>query len=74
VADNSSSTSQCIDFRGTSILDITGGYVDCLVKAIEIHLNKNNVNRDRGFIMSQAWSPITNMLMKIKAGPSRAGI
>jgi hypothetical protein len=50
-------------------------YVDRLVKeAIEIHLNKNNINRDCGFIISQAWSPITNMLMKVKAGPSRAGI
>ena len=75
VAENTSSTSLCIDFRGTSILDITWGYVDRLVKeAIEIHPNKNNVNRDCGFITSQAWSPTTNMLMKVKAGPSRAGI
>jgi len=75
VAKNSSSTSQCINFRGTSLLDITWGYVDCLVKeAIEIHLNKNNVNKDCGFITSQAWSPITNRLMKVEAGPGRAGI
>jgi hypothetical protein len=45
-----------------------------LVKeAIEIHLNNNNFNRDGVFILSQAWSPITNILMKVKAGPSRAG-
>jgi hypothetical protein len=38
--------------------------VDCLVKeAIEIHLNKNNFNRDGGFILSRAWPPITNTLM-----------
>jgi hypothetical protein len=38
--------------------------MDCLVKeAIEIYLNKNNFNRDSGFILSQAWSPITNTLM-----------
>jgi len=38
--------------------------VDHLVKeAIEIHQNKNSFNRDGGFILSQAWSPITNTLM-----------
>jgi hypothetical protein len=38
--------------------------VDHFVKeAIEIHLNKNTFNRDGGFILSQAWSPITNTLM-----------
>ena len=72
VAENSSCTGYCINFRGTSILDTTG-YMDCLVKeAIEINLNKNNT--DCGFIMSQACSTITNMLMKVKAGPSRPGI
>lgn len=74
VAEHSTSTDHCINFSGTSILDRTSGYVDCLVKeANEIHLNKNNFNRDGGFILSQAWSPITNMLMNIRAGPSRAG-
>jgi len=40
-------------------------------------MNKNNKNsfiRDGGCILSQAWSPITNMLMNVKAGPSTAGI
>jgi hypothetical protein len=38
--------------------------VDHLVKkAIGIHLNKNNFNRDGGYILSQAWSPITNTLV-----------
>lgn len=64
----------CVDFSGTSVSDRTLGYVDRLVKeAIEMQLNKNNFNRDCGFILSQAWSPITNMLMNVKAGPSRAG-
>jgi hypothetical protein len=49
-----------------SIFNRTSGYVDCLVKeAIEIHLNKNNFNRDCGFMLSQAWSPITELLMKV---------
>ena len=38
--------------------------MDHLAKeATEIHLNKNTFNRDGGFILSQAWSPITNTLM-----------
>jgi hypothetical protein len=38
--------------------------MDHLVKeAIEIHQNNNNFNRDGGFILSQAWLPITNTLM-----------
>jgi hypothetical protein len=46
--------------------------MDRLVKeAVEILLNKNSFNRDGGFILSQVWSPITNMLMNIRQGPSR---
>jgi hypothetical protein len=63
-----------INFSSASVLDRTSGYVDRLVKeAIEVHLNKNNFNRDSGFILSQAWSPVTNMLMNVRGGPSRAG-
>jgi len=48
--------------------------MDQLVKAaVEIHLNTNSFNRDGGFILSQAWSPIGNMLMNVKAGLTRAG-
>jgi hypothetical protein len=48
--------------------------VGCVVKeAVEIHLNKNNIDRDGGFVLSHMWSHITNMLMSVKAGPSRAG-
>jgi hypothetical protein len=47
--------------------------VDHLVKAaVEIHLNMNCFNRDGGFILSQAWSPVNNMLMNVKAGLTRA--
>lgn len=60
-------------FSGTFILHRTPEYVDRLVKeATEIRLNKNNFNRNRDFILSHAWSPITSMLMNVKAGPSRA--
>jgi len=43
------------------------GYLDCIVKeAIEIHLNKNHFNTDGSFMFSQAWSPLTNMLLNSK--------
>lgn len=44
----------CINFSGTSLLDRTSVYNDCLVKQeIEIWLNTNNFNRDNGFLLSQ---------------------
>jgi len=47
------SMGHCMDFNGTYILHRTSGNVDRLVKeAIEIHLNKNNLNRNGGFILS----------------------
>jgi len=47
------SMGHCMDFSGTSILHRTSGNVDRLVKeAIEIHLNKNNLNRNVGLILS----------------------
>jgi hypothetical protein len=50
---NCISTGHCMDFSGTSILHRTPGNVDRLVKeAIGIHLNKNNFNRNGGFILS----------------------
>jgi hypothetical protein len=43
------------------------GYWDHHVKeAVEMWLSKNNVNRDSGFTLSQAQTPITNMLKKKK--------
>ena len=63
--EHSINTHHCINFSCTSTFNRTSGYVDSLVKeATEIHLNKNNFNRDSRFILSQVWSPIINMLMK----------
>jgi hypothetical protein len=65
-AEHSINMHHCINFSGTSAFNRTSGYVDCLVnEAIEINLNKNTFNRDSGFIMNQAWSPITKLLMKV---------
>jgi len=39
--------------------------MDCLVKdAAEIQLNTNNFNTDSGFILNQAWYPVTNTVVK----------
>jgi hypothetical protein len=44
------------------VLAKTAGYIDQLVKeAIEIRLNLNNINREEGFKLSQAW----NLAIKI---------
>lgn len=67
VAEHSISVGYRIDFTGTSVLNKTSGYLDQLVKeVIEIHLKKNNFNRDSGFISSQGWSPTTSMLLNEK--------
>jgi hypothetical protein len=42
-------------------------------EATEIQQNKNNVNTEGGFILSQAWAPVTTMLMNVKGRPSTAG-
>jgi hypothetical protein len=57
----------------TSVLDKTTGYMDRLVKeAIEIRLNTRSFNRDSGFMLSQAWYPVMNMLSYQKVGQNRA--
>lgn len=64
MAEHSISIGYRIDFIGTSALNKISGYLDQLVKeAIEIHLKKNNFNRDSGFKLSQGWSPTTSMLL-----------
>ena len=63
----------CINLSGTSIFNRTTGYVDRLVnEGTEIHLNKNTLNRQSGFILNQAWSPIIKLLMEVIWGLSRA--
>jgi hypothetical protein len=65
-------TGHRIDFSSTSVLDKMTGYMDCLVKeAIEIRLNTGNFNREGGFMLSQAWYPVINMLSNQKAGQNR---
>jgi len=74
VAEHSVTTVHYFNFKDTKVLHRTLEYVDQLVKAaVEIHLNMNSFNRVGGFMLSQTWSPISNMLMSVKAGLTRAG-
>jgi hypothetical protein len=70
LAEHSISTGHCSDFSETSLLHRTSELVDRLVK--EAHLNRNDVNRDCDFILSQAWSLMFTVLMNVKSGPSTA--
>lgn len=61
VAECSISMSNCINCSGTL------GYLDCFVKeVVEICVNACSSNGDIGFILGQAWCPITSMLMNKK--------
>jgi hypothetical protein len=72
VAEHNFNTGHRTDFSSTSVLDKTTGYMDCIVKeATEIQLNTGNFNRDNGFMWSQAWYPVMNMLSYQKDGQSR---
>ncbi|KAJ4446135.1 hypothetical protein ANN_12827 [Periplaneta americana] len=63
VAQHSLETGHKIDFGATTILDKTSGYWDLVIKeAIEIQLDGNNFNRDRGLQLSTAWKPAINTL------------
>jgi hypothetical protein len=68
-AEHNINTGQRIDFSTTSVLDKTAGYMDHLMKeSTEIRLNTRNFNRGGGFMFSQAWNPVMNMLSNQKAG------
>jgi hypothetical protein len=56
---------QYVSLSDTSILDRMPGLVNCLMKAaVEIELNIINFSGCGGFILSQLWCPVTNMLIK----------
>jgi hypothetical protein len=74
VAEHSINIGHQIDFNNVSVLDRASGYMDRLVKeAIQIQLNHKNFNRDDGFMLSQAWNPITKLLFKHDTDPGKSG-
>jgi hypothetical protein len=71
VAEHSIKVGHRIDFN-ISVLGKVMGYVDCVMKeALEIRLHPNNCNRDRGFTLSHAWYPVTNMLKQSSETPMK---
>jgi hypothetical protein len=65
VAEHCIETCHKIGFGEATILARSTGYMDILVKdAVEIRLHPNNFNRDNGFMLSQAWYPLINVLHK----------
>jgi hypothetical protein len=61
-----------IYFIGTSILHRASGYMGHLInEAVQIQLNKNNLNRDCDYILSRAWDLVTNMLTSSKIKHSK---
>jgi hypothetical protein len=74
VAEHSINTRHKTDFN-VSVLDRALGYMDRLVKeAIQIRLNQNNINRDDGFTLSQAWNLATKLLFTHNLDPGKAAI
>jgi hypothetical protein len=72
VVEHSIEAGHVINFNNIMILEKVTGYMDYLVKeAIEIRLHPNNFNRDRGFTLSQACYPVTNMLKQSGKTPIR---
>lgn len=69
LAEHCSTMGHSINLWGTSILLRTSGFMKCHLKEkTSTHLNKNNIYKGSGFILSQASFPVT-----CKAGPYRAG-
>jgi hypothetical protein len=63
VAEHSTKMVHRIKFKDSEVLVNTAGYMDQLVKeATEIQCHSNNVNREEGFKLIQAWNPAINML------------
>lgn len=56
-----------IVFGETTLFVMSAEYMGILVKeAIETHLHLKNFNRDNGLLLSKAWYPSINMLLKVK--------
>jgi hypothetical protein len=72
MAEHSIKAGHHIHFIGTSILDRTSEYMDCLIKeATEIRQNANNFNRDGGFMLKRACDMVTDMLTRNMAKQSQ---